>query len=126
MVDGRLSTVPPPVDKEREKTNMAIENRNWWEVEPWWVEWATFGICAVWAYILPIFMLPMLVVSAVFGKIRWRVVLPCVVVGVPLYFERIVRLDNSTFVVLHVVSAVILIAVLIPLWLDGAFKRNQP
>lgn len=39
---------------------MAIENRNWWEVEPWWAEWATFGICTVWACIFPVFMLPML------------------------------------------------------------------
>ena len=105
---------------------MAIENRNWWEVEPWWTEWAVFGICAVWAYFLPVFMLPMLVVSASYGKIRWRVVLPCVAIGVPIFFERMVAVGERVFIISTVVSAVILIAVLIPLWLDGAFKQNQP
>ncbi len=105
-------------------TNMAIENRNWWEMEPWWAEWAAFGICAVWVSILPVFMIPMLVVSAVFGKIRWRVVLPSVIVGL-LPYAVFAQVFERIFVPSVGSGAVLLVAVLILLKRDGAFKRNQ-
>ena len=104
---------------------MRDENWYWWEVEPWWMEWAVFGICAVWTYILPAFMLPMLMVSASYGKIRRRVVLPCVAIGVPLFFQRMVAVGDRVFIISTLVSAVMLIAVLILLWRDGAFKADS-